>query len=150
MKNFHPLGFMNLFSYFQRRCFNESNILFRHCHCFMRNFEHGTEPFKAGRFSRFPAVGAGEPIKRGIGFKKAVHYRSVPRGQVMRCERCNEVIAEGEERERYGQILCEDCYIDLLSQLKACDPWAVHSAKSFSKDESYAVHLNTTQQNILD
>ena len=68
----------------------------------------------------------------------------------MRCERCSEVIAEGEKRERYGQILCEDCYIDLLSQLKACDPWAVHSAKSFSKDESYALHLNTTQQKILD
>lgn len=68
----------------------------------------------------------------------------------MRCERCNDVIAEGEERELHGQILCEDCYMDLLSPLKACDPWAVHSAKAFLKDESYVLHLNATQQKILD
>lgn len=68
----------------------------------------------------------------------------------MRCERCNDVIAGGEKRELHGQILCEDCYMDLLSPLKACDPWAVHSAKAFSKDESYVLHLNATQQKILD
>ena len=68
----------------------------------------------------------------------------------MRCERCNDTIPEGEERELYCQILCEDCYMDLLSPLKACDPWAVHSAKSFSKDESYVLHLNENQQRILD
>lgn len=68
----------------------------------------------------------------------------------MRCERCNDVIPEGEERELYGRILCEDCYMDSLSPLKACDPWAVHSAGSFSKDEGYGLHLNENQQRILD
>ena len=68
----------------------------------------------------------------------------------MRCERCNDVIPEGEERELYCQILCEDCYMDLLSPLKACDPWAVYSAESFSKDESYVLHLNENQQRILN
>ena len=68
----------------------------------------------------------------------------------MQCERCRELIPEGEERERYGQILCEDCYMDLLSPLKACDPWAVHSAGTFAKEEGYVLELNATQQKILD
>lgn len=68
----------------------------------------------------------------------------------MRCERCNDVIPEGEERERYGQILCEDCYMDLLSPLKACDPWAVHSAETFAKEKGYVHQLNAIQQKILD
>jgi hypothetical protein len=68
----------------------------------------------------------------------------------MRCERCNDVIPEGEERELYGRTLCEDCYMDSLSPLKACDPWAVHSAGSFSKDEGYVLPLNENQQKILD
>jgi hypothetical protein len=68
----------------------------------------------------------------------------------MRCERCHDVIPEGEERERYGRVLCEDCYMDLLSPLKACDPWAVHSAKSFSKDGNFIPHPNEKQQRILD
>ena len=68
----------------------------------------------------------------------------------MKCERCHDVIPEGEEREHYGRVLCEDCYMDVLSPLKACDPWAVHSAKSFSKDERYVLNLNENQQKILD
>ena len=43
----------------------------------------------------------------------------------MKCERCKTVIAEGEEKELYSQILCEDCYMDLLSPAKGFDPWAV-------------------------
>jgi hypothetical protein len=76
-----------------------------------------------------------------------IHYS---RERVMRCERCNDVIPEEEERELYGQVLCEDCYLDLLSPLKACDPWVVHSAESFSKDEGYVLHLNENQQRILN
>jgi len=68
----------------------------------------------------------------------------------MQCERCNDMISEGEERQLHGQILCEDCYMDLLSPLKACDPWAVHIAKTFSKDEGYVLQLNAIQQKILD
>ena len=68
----------------------------------------------------------------------------------MKCERCHDVIPEGEEREHYGRVLCEDCYMDVLSPLKACDPWAVHSAGSFSKGESHVPHLTENQQKILD
>ena len=47
----------------------------------------------------------------------------------MKCPKCGQDIEDGEERELYGQFLCEDCYMDQLSPLKTCDPWAVHSAK---------------------
>lgn len=68
----------------------------------------------------------------------------------MQCERCGEAILEGEAKERYGQVLCEDCYIDLLSPLKACDPWAVHSAKSFAERKQNGFQLTLIQEKILD
>ncbi|RJP54788.1 MAG: hypothetical protein C4549_09355 [Deltaproteobacteria bacterium] len=67
----------------------------------------------------------------------------------MICDRCKENIEEGEERELHGQTLCEDCYIDTLSPAKACDPWAVHSAKSFSKGQGSNVEITETQSKIL-
>lgn len=68
----------------------------------------------------------------------------------MQCERCDIVIEEGEEMELHGQTLCEDCYMDLLSPLKACDPWAVHSAKTFLKEQGHEPQLNQLQQKILE
>ena len=68
----------------------------------------------------------------------------------MQCERCNAVITEGEEKELYGQILCEDCYMDLLSPVKACDPWAVYSAKTFIKQQGYEPQLTPPQKAILE
>ena len=67
----------------------------------------------------------------------------------MQCDRCKVTIKAGEEMERYGQTLCEDCYIDALSPAKACDPWAVHSAKSFSKKEGSDIKITDTQSKIL-
>ena len=67
----------------------------------------------------------------------------------MQCDRCKETIKPGEEMERYGQTLCEDCYIDALSPAKACDPWAVHSAKSFSQQEGADLQLTEMQSKIL-
>jgi len=67
----------------------------------------------------------------------------------MECEKCNAVIEPGEEREHYGQVLCEDCYMDALSPAKACDPWAVYSAKSL-KEQTGATQLNPIQEKILD
>jgi len=68
----------------------------------------------------------------------------------MQCERCHDVIADGEEKKFHGQVLCEDCYMDLLSPPKACDPWAVYSAKSFAKGNDRGPELNPVQQKILD
>ena len=47
----------------------------------------------------------------------------------MQCRQCSQEIEPGEEREMHGRTLCEDCYMDVLSPVKTCDPWAVHSAK---------------------
>jgi hypothetical protein len=65
----------------------------------------------------------------------------------MQCDKCGNLIEKGEEREMYGQVLCEDCYMDALSPARACDPWAVHTAKSLAKDEG---DLTLTQKKILD
>jgi hypothetical protein len=46
------------------------------------------------------------------------------------CERCGSACEPEELRERGGQHLCEDCYIEAASEVKTCDPWAVHLAKS--------------------
>jgi len=68
----------------------------------------------------------------------------------MQCERCNAFIKEREEKKLHGQILCEDCYMDLLSPVKACDPWAVHSAKTFIEQQGHEPQLNPIQKNILE
>lgn len=66
----------------------------------------------------------------------------------MQCERCMANIEEGEDRNHHGRIVCEDCYMDLLSPAKMCDPWAVHSAKSFP--ETQTTQLSDMQQKIID
>ena len=68
----------------------------------------------------------------------------------MECERCKNMIPEGDEMELHGRVLCEDCYMDLLSPAKACDPWAVHSAKTFLEKAGGEVHLSPVQKRILE
>jgi hypothetical protein len=67
----------------------------------------------------------------------------------MQCDRCKATIDEGEEKELNGQILCEECCMDLMSPAKACDPWAVYSAKSFANIHGADLQLNPVQENIL-
>ena len=64
----------------------------------------------------------------------------------MKCDRCGRLFEKGEEMEYLGQTLCEDCYMDVLSPAKPCDPWAVYTAKSFSIKESALTKL---QEEIL-
>ena len=66
----------------------------------------------------------------------------------MKCQKCEAEIESGEEREVFGQLVCEDCYMDQLSPPRMCDPWAVYTAKSFS-DDSTATPLLTVQQNKI-
>ena len=47
-------------------------------------------------------------------------------------------------------MLCEDCYMDALSPAKTCDPWAVHSAKSFGKNLGGKFELTELQRKILE
>ena len=67
----------------------------------------------------------------------------------MNCDRCNVNIEAGEERDHFGQTLCEDCYMEALSPVKTCDPWAVHSAKIFEKHAGEDGMLTPIQQEIL-
>jgi len=68
----------------------------------------------------------------------------------MKCDRCGVGIKDGEEREHLGKTLCEDdCYMDVLSPAKACDPWAVYSAKSFERHSGGKVTLTEIQSEIL-
>lgn len=52
----------------------------------------------------------------------------------MECAKCGCQIEDGDEATHLGKTLCLECYTDVISPLKPCDPWAVHSAKSFSQD----------------
>lgn len=72
-----------------------------------------------------------------------------PGAELMQCERCKRVILEGEEKELHGQTLCEDCYMDLLSPLKTCDPWAVYSARTFLRKGGTDLKLSAIQKKIL-
>ncbi len=68
----------------------------------------------------------------------------------MLCDRCEAVINDGEDHEHLGRTLCEDCYMDVLSPVKTCDPWAVHSAKSFENQFGGQAYLTDIQKKILD
>jgi hypothetical protein len=66
----------------------------------------------------------------------------------MECSRCGIHLEEEETREHAGQTLCEDCYIEALSPPQACDPWAVHLAKS--EKLRTGVQLTPLQQQVYD
>lgn len=68
----------------------------------------------------------------------------------MICERCKADVTEEEIHEHLGQKLCDDCYMDALSPAKACDPWAVHAAKSFVEKYGQEPMLNSVQTRIMD
>jgi hypothetical protein len=67
----------------------------------------------------------------------------------MECDQCNTTVEGGEEREHRGQVLCEDCYLDALSPVRTCDPWAVHSAKALEQHTPGASPLTQIQAEIL-
>ncbi len=48
----------------------------------------------------------------------------------MQCARCGATCEAEELREHAGRQLCEDCFLEAVSHVQTCDPWAVHLAKS--------------------
>jgi recombinational DNA repair protein (RecF pathway) len=46
----------------------------------------------------------------------------------MKCNRCGSDITGRDSYTYRGETLCEDCYLDIRLEVKACDPWAVYSA----------------------
>lgn len=67
----------------------------------------------------------------------------------MRCDRCNEMIQEGEEMVFNRQTLCEECYMKTLFPPRACDPWAVYNARLLSERTEGELEINETQAKIL-
>ena len=59
------------------------------------------------------------------------------------------ILEKNKNRELRGENLCEDCYIDALSPVKAFDPWAVLCARSFSETDGCNPELTETQAKIL-
>ena len=51
--------------------------------------------------------------------------------------------------EHLGRQLCGDCYMVTFSPMKTCDPWAVHSAKTYEKHAGDERSLTPLQQAIL-
>ena len=47
---------------------------------------------------------------------------------MVKCARCGCEISAEYSFTHFSQTLCEDCYIDVRSPAKACDPWAVYLA----------------------
>ena len=46
----------------------------------------------------------------------------------MKCSHCQRDVSEKDSFTHLSETLCEDCYMDIRFQAKACDPWAVYSA----------------------
>jgi hypothetical protein len=67
----------------------------------------------------------------------------------MKCDRCGVIIKENDKRDFHGQLICEDCNMVALSPAKACDPWAVYTAKSFSDKAGSDAKITETQSKIL-
>jgi DNA-directed RNA polymerase subunit RPC12/RpoP len=65
------------------------------------------------------------------------------------CTRCSKEIEKQQGYEYQGKVFCEDCYMDILSPPKACDPWAVHSAQTFLKGKDKLSTLTSLQLKIV-
>jgi len=65
------------------------------------------------------------------------------------CEICGKEIEEQQSYEHIGRIYCEDCYMDILSPPKACDPWAVYAARSSLQGEDKFSVLTPLQCRIV-
>ena len=66
------------------------------------------------------------------------------------CSNCGKTLEKHECYEHQGKVFCEDCYMDILSPMKACDPWAVHSAKTFLRGKDKLSTLTPLQLKIVD
>jgi len=66
------------------------------------------------------------------------------------CSKCGKTLEKHECYEHQGKVFCEDCYMDILSPPKACDPWAVYSAQTFLKGKDKLSTLTPLQLKIVD
>jgi len=66
------------------------------------------------------------------------------------CAKCDKEIEKQQGYEHQGKLFCEDCYMDVLSPPKACDPWAVHSAQTFLKGKDKLATLTPHQLKLVN
>jgi hypothetical protein len=66
------------------------------------------------------------------------------------CQRCGKPIEEEDGYQHLGGLYCEDCYMDILSPPKACDPWAVYAARSTLQGQDKLSALTPLQRRIVD
>jgi DNA-directed RNA polymerase subunit RPC12/RpoP len=67
-----------------------------------------------------------------------------------RCAKCNKEIERQQSYDHHGRLFCEDCYMDILSPPKACDPWAVHSAQTFLRGKDKLSTLTPLQLSMVN
>lgn len=65
------------------------------------------------------------------------------------CAKCKKEIEKQQGYDHQGTLFCEDCYMDILSPPKACDPWAVYSAQTFLKGKDKLSRLTSLQHKIV-
>ncbi len=70
------------------------------------------------------------------------------KGFQMKCQKCEVEIKADDAMEIHGQVVCEDCYIDMMAKPKTCDPWAVYSAKNL--ESLSGSNITESQQAIID
>jgi hypothetical protein len=64
-----------------------------------------------------------------------------------KCEKCGAPVEPADAYEFAGRSLCEDCYLEQKVKPVACNPWAVHTARSM---KGAAPQLTQIQERILD
>ncbi len=67
----------------------------------------------------------------------------------MKCSQCGATVNETDQREHQGRTLCEDCYMEALSPLKTCDPWAAYNAQRHEVTQKEPPQLSLMQNRIL-
>ncbi|MBN1367399.1 MAG: hypothetical protein JW967_05690 [Dehalococcoidales bacterium] len=70
----------------------------------------------------------------------------------MKCNRCERELTPDNSYQYLSENLCEDCYIDIRNPAKACDPWAVYTAKRTRENAGLddTEGLNGTQKLICE
>jgi hypothetical protein len=66
------------------------------------------------------------------------------------CAKCGKEVNEADAYENLGDRFCEDCYMDILSPPKACDPWAVYGARYSLQGQDKFAAITPLQQRIVD
>ena len=66
------------------------------------------------------------------------------------CHRCGKEVEVEQGYQHLGGLYCEDCYMDILSPPKACDPWAVYTARSSLQGQDKFSALTPLQRRMVN